>query len=194
MPDHVHLLVRLPPTVACKRFHRPGRRSAASHRVNEEVRPSFKLKWQEGYGALTLRQDEVEKVSRYIDDQEAHHRTGRLSDLLERNGKVLTIGEMGGRRSRLKAADRKREKIVVPQPRRETPGLRKRPIAASGGPPGAFSSSKLTWQQLVMLGLAKEKKHKNSGSPFTESLKKRLAARLDANSDDKDGLPAETAS
>ena len=45
-----------------------------------------------------------------------------------------------------------------------------------------------------MLGLAKEKKHKNSGSPFTESLKKRLAARLDADSDDKDGLPAETAS
>ena len=42
------------------------------------------LKWQEGYGVLTLRKDEVEKVSRYIDNQETHHRLGRLSDVLER--------------------------------------------------------------------------------------------------------------
>jgi hypothetical protein len=83
MPDHVHLLVRLPPTVTVSEFIGQVK-SAASHRVNEEIRPSFKLKWQEGYGVLTLRKDEVEKVSRYIDNQESHHRTGQLSDLLER--------------------------------------------------------------------------------------------------------------
>jgi REP element-mobilizing transposase RayT len=83
MPDHVHLLVRLPPTVNVSDFI--GRvKGAASHRINEEIRPSFKLKWQEGYGVLTLRKDEVEKVSRYIDDQETHHRVGKLSMLLER--------------------------------------------------------------------------------------------------------------
>ena len=42
------------------------------------------MKWQEGYGVLTLRQNELEKVSRYIDDQEAHHRLGKLSQVLER--------------------------------------------------------------------------------------------------------------
>jgi putative transposase len=83
MPDHVHLLVRLPPTVTVSEFIGQVK-GAASHRVNEEIRPSFKLKWQEGYGVLTLRKDEVEKVSRYIDNQESHHRTGKLSDLLER--------------------------------------------------------------------------------------------------------------
>ena len=35
------------------------------------------------YGVLTLRQDELAKVSRYIDRQEEHHRRGTLSDLLE---------------------------------------------------------------------------------------------------------------
>jgi hypothetical protein len=40
--------------------------------------------WQEGYGVLTLRKDELEKVSRYVDNQETHHRLGRSSDLLER--------------------------------------------------------------------------------------------------------------
>jgi putative transposase len=83
MPDHVHLLVRLPPTVAVSQFigHLKG---ATSHRVNDEIRPDFRLQWQEGYGVVTLRKDELGKVSRYIDNQETHHRQGRLSDLLER--------------------------------------------------------------------------------------------------------------
>jgi REP element-mobilizing transposase RayT len=83
MPDHVHLLVRLPPTLKVSEFIGQVK-GATSHRVNEEIRPSFKLKWQEGYGALSLRKDELEKVSRYIDNQETHHRLGKLSDLLER--------------------------------------------------------------------------------------------------------------
>ena len=39
---------------------------------------------KEGYGVLTLRKDKLEKVSRYIDRQEDHHRRGTLSELLER--------------------------------------------------------------------------------------------------------------
>jgi putative transposase len=83
MPDHVHLLVRLPPTLKVCEFIGQVK-GAACHRVNEEIRPGFKLKWQEGYGVLTLRQDELAKVSHYIDNQETHHRLGKLSDLLER--------------------------------------------------------------------------------------------------------------
>ncbi len=83
MPDHVHLLTRLPPTLRISEFIGQVK-GATCHRVNEEIRPSFRLKWQEGYGVLTLREDELEKVSRYIDNQETHHKTGKLSDLLER--------------------------------------------------------------------------------------------------------------
>lgn len=83
MPDHVHLLTRLPPTVKISEFIGQVK-GAACHRINEEIHPSFLLKWQEGYGVLTLRESELEKVSRYIDNQETHHRTGKLSVLLER--------------------------------------------------------------------------------------------------------------
>ena len=83
MPDHVHLLTRLPPTVALSDFI--GRlKGASSFRVNHEIKPKFKLLWQEGYGAMTLRKDELDKVSLYIDRQEDHHKSGRLSDILER--------------------------------------------------------------------------------------------------------------
>ena len=82
VPDHAHLLCRLPPTVLIADFI--GQlKGATSFRVNKEIRPKFKLHWQEGYGVLTLRKDEIDKVSRYIDQQEEHHRRGKLSGVLE---------------------------------------------------------------------------------------------------------------
>jgi len=84
MPDHVHLLVRLPPTVLVADFIGQVK-GATSFRVNRELAPKFKLKWQEGYGVLSLRRGELSKVSHYIDHQEEHHRRGSLSTLLERS-------------------------------------------------------------------------------------------------------------
>lgn len=82
MPAHAHLLCRLPPTVLIADFI--GQlKGATSFRVNKETRLRFKLHWQEGYGVLTLRKDEIDKVSRYIDQQEEHHRRGKLSGILE---------------------------------------------------------------------------------------------------------------
>src|SRR5437667_9849797 len=75
MPDHAHLLVRLPPTVTVATFI-GELKGATSFRVNRDLKPKFKLHWQEGYGVLTLRKDELEKVSRYIDNQEQHHASG----------------------------------------------------------------------------------------------------------------------
>lgn len=82
MPDHVHLLVRLPPTVLLSEFIGQVK-GATSFRVNKELQPNPKLRWQEGYGVLSLRQDEVKSVARYIDTQESHHSKNNLSDLLE---------------------------------------------------------------------------------------------------------------
>jgi len=82
MPDHAHLLVRLPPTVRISDFLGEVK-GATAYRVNHQLSPKFKLRWQEGYGILSLRKAELAKVSRYIEDQEEQHRKGRLSALLE---------------------------------------------------------------------------------------------------------------
>jgi len=82
MPDHAHMLCRLPPKIVIADFIGQVK-GGTSFRVNKEIRPTFKLHWQEGYGVLSLRKDELVKVSRYIDRQEEHHRRGRLSSLLE---------------------------------------------------------------------------------------------------------------
>src|SRR5260370_27545508 len=72
MPDHAHLLCRLPPTVLIAEFIGQVK-EATSFRVNKEIRPKFKLQWQEGYGVLTLRKDELAKGSRYIVRTEERH-------------------------------------------------------------------------------------------------------------------------
>ena len=82
MPDHTHLLVRLPPTVLISDFLGEVK-GATAYRVNHVLHPKFKLRWQEGYGVLSLRKVELAKVSRYIDQQEERHRKGTLSALLE---------------------------------------------------------------------------------------------------------------
>lgn len=82
MPDHVHLLVRLPPTATISEFIGQVK-GATAFRANREIQPRHKLHWQEGYGVLSLRRDEAPKVSQYIDNQERHHQGKRLSELLE---------------------------------------------------------------------------------------------------------------
>lgn len=75
-------MVRLPPTATVSTFIGEVKGATAFH-VNRNLAPKMKLHWQEGYGVLTVRKDELEKVARYIDQQEEHHGKGRLSALLE---------------------------------------------------------------------------------------------------------------
>ena len=82
MPDHAHLLVRLPPTLRISDFLGEVK-GATAYRVNHDLRPKFKLRWQEGYGVLSLRKAQLGRVSRYIDNQEEHHQKGTLSVMLE---------------------------------------------------------------------------------------------------------------
>ena len=83
-------------------------KGAAAYRINEEIKPNFRLKWQEGYGVVTLRKDEIEKVSRYIDNQETHHRSGRLSDSVGSRPDG-DKGQLRRRDAPLKGAKRKKE-------------------------------------------------------------------------------------
>lgn len=82
MPDHAHLLVRLRPSISISDFIGEVK-GATAFQVNRKLNPKFKLRWQEGYGVVTLRKDELESVSHYIDNQEEHHRTGKVSKMLE---------------------------------------------------------------------------------------------------------------
>lgn len=77
MPDHVHLLVRLHPTVAVADLVK-GVKGSSSHLVTHQLMVGEFFKWQGSYGAFTLRKQSVPVVRAYIERQKAHHLQAEL--------------------------------------------------------------------------------------------------------------------
>jgi REP element-mobilizing transposase RayT len=71
--DHVHLLVGLRATHRLADILREVK-AGSSEWVHREM-GAREFGWQEGYGAFTVSRSHLIEVSRYIADQEEHHRT-----------------------------------------------------------------------------------------------------------------------
>jgi putative transposase len=73
MPDHLHMLVGIKPTMAISDLVRDIKANSARFiREKGWVRGAFE--WQEGFGAFTLRHSQLSKIIPYIQNQEEHHR------------------------------------------------------------------------------------------------------------------------
>jgi REP element-mobilizing transposase RayT len=79
MPEHAHLLIRLPPSVAVAGLVKEVK-GASSHLVNRVLGPDPVFKWQGGYGAFTVAKEGVPAVKAYIANQLRHHSGGKLID------------------------------------------------------------------------------------------------------------------
>lgn len=73
MPDHVHLLVSIQPTISLSDLVRDIK-AGSSGFVNERKWLKSKFSWQEGYGAFSYSQSQVDSVVNYILNQPEHHR------------------------------------------------------------------------------------------------------------------------
>ncbi|HEV7475504.1 MAG TPA: IS200/IS605 family transposase [Pyrinomonadaceae bacterium] len=68
--DHVHLLVKLRPTISVSEFL-SKLKSNSSNWGKRQTKDRFA--WQARYGAFTVSESQVENVRRYIRNQEKHH-------------------------------------------------------------------------------------------------------------------------
>ena len=68
--DHVHLLFHLPPKLALAKAVQLLK-SNSSKWMSDQIRG---FSWQDGYGAFSVSSSNIESVTRYIQNQEAHHR------------------------------------------------------------------------------------------------------------------------
>jgi putative transposase len=86
--DHVHLLVGLRATHRLADVLREIKASSSKWVHEELQKPAFA--WQEGYGAFTVSQSQVEAVKNYIANQEEHHRKRTFQEeyleFLQKNG------------------------------------------------------------------------------------------------------------
>jgi len=79
MPDHVHLLVGLHPSISVSEIVQKVKVNSSKH-INEEKWYGGKFCWNEGYGAFSVSQTKLETVTQYIQNQEEHHRKHKLYD------------------------------------------------------------------------------------------------------------------
>ncbi len=70
--DHIHVLLRLHPTVSVARLVKEVK-GASSHLVTHEIKPNEFFKWQGAYGAFTICKSDVPTVKAYIRNQKRHH-------------------------------------------------------------------------------------------------------------------------
>jgi REP element-mobilizing transposase RayT len=87
--DHVHLLIRLPPTVAPADLLRTLKANSSKW-LNDTRFPRRTFAWQDGCAAFTVSQSQLGRVAAYVRNQEEHHRKmtfrEELIALFERNG------------------------------------------------------------------------------------------------------------
>lgn len=73
MPDHVHLLVGIKPSVSISDLVRDIK-AGSSGFVNQRRWVKGKFNWQEGFGAFSYSRSQIDFVIKYILNQEEHHR------------------------------------------------------------------------------------------------------------------------
>ena len=90
MPDHIHLLVGLHPTIAVATFVHDLKIATNNFLTsNRDKFPSF-VKWAEGYCALTYSKNDKSRVMQYIIEQKQHH-----SKISARDELIALLNEMG---------------------------------------------------------------------------------------------------
>jgi REP element-mobilizing transposase RayT len=72
MPDHVHMLWELPPSLSLSGSIRVLKTNS-SRWVHETWASKSEFAWQTGYGAFSVSRSNVHAVASYIEAQETHH-------------------------------------------------------------------------------------------------------------------------
>lgn len=89
MPDHLHILARLSPTLAISDVLRVTKANSSKW-LNETFHPTMPFAWQRGFGAFSVSESNVDQLRAYIRNQAEHHKTMSFRDeyreLLKRHG------------------------------------------------------------------------------------------------------------
>ena len=88
VPDHIHLLVRIPSTVTIAQLVKQLK-GVSSHFVNTQLNPAYPFKWQGFYGAFSVSRWDLDRIMGYIRRQKEHHQTGTLYPELEAVSEVV---------------------------------------------------------------------------------------------------------
>ena len=90
--DHVHILLDLPTNITIEEIAHLLKGSS-SNWLNKSNLLATKFSWGRGYGAFSVSQSSVQKVCKYITNQEEHHRVKSFSEEYEKFIKKYEINK-----------------------------------------------------------------------------------------------------
>ena len=79
MPDHIHMLVSIPPEIAVAEFVRKLKFATSAWLKQNKDFPFFSG-WGEGYAAFTYSLAQIPVIKNYIINQKAHHKGESFAD------------------------------------------------------------------------------------------------------------------
>lgn len=89
MPDHLHLFVSLPSSIAISKFVQEIKVSSSKWLKQKPAFPHFS-KWSKEYAAFSYAEKDKDRIINYIKNQKKHHKQTIFFDeyrnLLEENG------------------------------------------------------------------------------------------------------------
>ena len=74
LANHVHILLSASPTIALSKAVQLIK-GGSSHWMKESFPNLAAFSWQDGYGAFTVSESQIEVIRGYIEQQPEHHRT-----------------------------------------------------------------------------------------------------------------------
>jgi len=81
--EHVHALIDLPTKYSIEEIVKLFK-GASSHWINQKRIVAARFSWGRGYGAFSVSQSNVDNVSKYIANQEEHHRKKTFAEEYEK--------------------------------------------------------------------------------------------------------------
>jgi putative transposase len=94
MPDHIHVVVSIPPSVAVSVVigEMKGKSSRALNALFQEEESEATFAWQSEYGLLSIGESALKRVVAYTNNQAHHHASQQLWPGLERvSGPPITL-------------------------------------------------------------------------------------------------------
>jgi putative transposase len=77
--DHVHCFLGLKPVVSISELMKSVKAKSSKY-INDHKLITERFEWQEGYGVFSYRQNDLDIIYKYIQNQEEHHKTQTFRD------------------------------------------------------------------------------------------------------------------
>jgi REP element-mobilizing transposase RayT len=77
--DHVHCFIGLEPVVSVSELMKTVKAKSSKY-INDQSLTPDRFEWQKGYGVFSYGQSQVDRVYKYIENQEAHHKKQTFRD------------------------------------------------------------------------------------------------------------------